>query len=63
MCLSMGAAAEVAEVREVGKNKTHNNLERLRLGGSCDSLKALEGIRGGGGGQRGGIFMKAIFPV
>lgn len=49
--------AEVAQVREVGKNNILEMSRRLCLS------KSIRRVLGGGGGQRGGIFMKAIFPV
>lgn len=59
VCVSVEAVA-VAEVAEVKDNILESSLKKKIK--KCDSSKSIQRALGGGGGQRGGIFMKAIFP-
>lgn len=60
MCVHVCVSAEAVAVAEVAKVEKTTFWRRV---GSCDSLKAFRGNLAEGGGQRGGIFMKAIFPT
>lgn len=45
-----------------GRSKRKHFGVELKKIKKCDSSKSIQRALGGGGGQRGGIFMKAIFP-
>lgn len=61
--MSVEAVAVAAEVREV-ENNILEMSGKLRLSKSIQRDPGERGREeGGGAGQRGGIFMKAIFPV